>query len=318
MKGKSIGLGILVLLSGLVLGCREEGLVQRISYHGWDAVRLDNGAARAVVVPDIARIMSFGRSGGPNLIWQDPALWGTLSSLTNSAFQNYGGAKLWAAPQDVWGWPVDPVMDRGPCSVMVSAEGAVRWRGMPSLATGVRLDRSMQLDVVDTARLDLQYTMENTSVSNVSWGIWNVIQVRPGGRVLLPIPDGTRVWEHRDWSILEDWEHRGDVLVLRHANQEGKVHTIGSEGWVAYEKDGEVLVVTFPADPAAAYPSNHGNCEVYASGLYVELEHVAPVVELAPGEVATTTESWFVFSLEGASLTDRELAARIRGVYSTR
>jgi hypothetical protein len=309
---RAIGVAVCSVMLGLFCGCRAPAPeISAVDYHGWDAVRLNNGKTEAVVVPGIARVMAFGRKGGPNLIWQDAALWGKGVPLSSLDFQNYGGAKLWVAPQSVWGWPPDPAMDRGACELDLSVDGDVRLTGMPSPVTGVRLGRSIRL-ASDEAALDLQYTVQNTTTSNVSWGIWNVIQLQPGGRVLIPVPEGTRLWEHRDWSILDDWTRKGDVLVLNHTGKEGKVHTIGPEGWVAYEKDGEVFVLTFPADPNAAYPAEHGNCEVYAGGAYVELEHVAPLVTLAPGETSMTSERWFVFSLGRAALSDIELAARIR------
>jgi hypothetical protein len=260
--------------------------------------------------------MAFGRVNGPSLIWQDASLWGKTTALTEPDFQNYGGAKLWVAPQDAWGWPPIPAMDRGPCESDITPDGALVMRGVSCEVTGVRLDRTVALDA-ESAVLSLQYTMQNTTTSNVSWGIWNVIQLEGGGRVLLPVPEGTRVWEHRDWSILDEWKRCGDVLVLRHSGKEGKVHTIGPEAWIAYEKDGEVFVLAIAASPDAVYPPAHGNCEVYAGGQYVELEHVAPLTELAPGASATTAERWLSFSLDGAVLSDEALAARVRTALSS-
>ena len=315
---RQAGLLIVLLAGGLVGGCRTPTLGPRAADdHEWDAIRLNNGVARAVVVPGIARVMAFERVGGPNLLWQNEALYGKPPILEGADWQNFGGSKLWAAPQAAWGWPPDFVMDQGPCTFAIASDGSVKLEGRPSEAVGVRFDRELRL-APDRAVLHLDYTMQNTTTSNVSWGIWNVIQVKGGGRVLLPAPEEGRIWEDERWKIWEQWKQVGDVFVLHHTGQEGKVMSIGPEGWMAYEKDGEVLVVSFEPDPDAKYPEGHGCAEIYAGGSYVELEHVAPQTDLAPGESTQTSEQWMLFTLEGAQLTDTELAARVRRMLLNR
>jgi hypothetical protein len=302
---------ICLFMALLSAGCRTPDSVQTTTYEGWEAICLDNGVARAVFVPGIARLMAFERVGGTNLIWQDTALLGKPADLASGDWRNFGGAKLWVAPQSAWGWPPDPVMDQGPCTADIARDDHVSVQAMASTAVGVRLDRRLQL-APDCAALNLEYAMQNTTSSNVSWSIWNVIQVKGGGRVLLPVPEGTQVREDERWKVWDHWTRVDDLFVLHHTGQEGKILSIGPEGWMAYEKDGEVLVVTFEADPDATYPEGHGCAEVYSGGSYVELEHVAPLVELAPGETTRTTERWILFSTEGKDLGDRELAAIVR------
>lgn len=305
----SVTVSLVALL--LAAGCVSPSSVQEVRYRGWEAVRLDNGVARAVLVPDIARIMAFERPGGPNLIWQDEALQGKPADLRGGDWQNFGGAKLWVAPQSAWGWPPDPVMDQGACDVMVARDGVVTLRGMSSPATGVRLSRTVSLRA-ESSVLELVYTMENTATSNVTWGIWNVIQVKPGGRALIPNREDARTWEDSRWRVWDHWRREGDVFVLHHAGQEGKVMSISPEGWLAYERGGDVLVVDLFTDTAGTYPAGHGSGEVYSGGSYIELEHVGPQVELAPGESTQMRETWMFFSLEDENVTDSELAARIR------
>ena len=306
---------LLVLCSGVLLGGCSSVPVKTVDYRGWEAVQLDNGVARAVIVPGVARVMVFERAGGANLIWQDKALWGIPANLATGDWQNFGGSKLWAAPQAAWGWPPDPAMDRGPCGYAIGQDGSIHLRGMPSQTVGVRLDREISL-ADGRAALDLEYTMQNTTSSNVTWGIWNIIQMQGGGRVLLPTPKGVSVREDKRWHIWEHWQRIDDIFVLHHTGQEGKVMSIGPEGWIAYEKAGEVFVLSFRADPDAVYPEGHGCGEVYAGGSYIELEHVAPLTQLAPGETTQTTERWILFSLDGAQIDDRELAARVRGLLA--
>jgi hypothetical protein len=204
-------------------------------------------------------------------------------------------------------------VDRGPCAYTITPDGTVELLGSPSRATGVRLDRSIRLAPA-AAALDINCTLRNITTSNVSWGIWSIFQVKAGGLILLPAPEGTRVWEDPGSGALQHWKRHGDVLVLDHAGQEGKVMSTGPEGWIAREKDGEVLVMAFAAAPQAGYPAGEGCSEVYTSPRYSELEHVAPLATLGPGATTTDRVRWFLFSLDGARLTPEQLATRIRGI----
>jgi len=303
-----------VLGSALVAGCNPDIRVRQMNYEGWQAVELDNGLLRAVMVPDIARVMSLQRTDGPDLFWQDASLFGKTANMSADQFQNFGGSKLWVAPQTGWGrdWPpVHAALDRGALETTIATDGALQLRGMACPVAGVRLDRQLALDS-GTATLNLEYNMQNTTTSNVAWGIWQVIQVKPGGRVLIPAPEGFRVWDKAGCDYLRHWTREKDLLVLHHSDQNGKISAISSEGWIAYEKGGEVLILEFPADTTALYPDQQGSHEVYSNAGYIELEHVTPLANLAPRETVSTTERWHLLSLNGAQLTDRELASRIR------
>ena len=78
---------LLVLCSGVLLGGCSSVPVKTVDYRGWEAVQLDNGVARAVIVPGVARVMVFERAGGANLIWQDKALWGIPANLATGDWQ---------------------------------------------------------------------------------------------------------------------------------------------------------------------------------------------------------------------------------------
>src|ERR1043165_8928211 len=83
-------------------------------YHGWkNCAVLSNGKFEVIYVPQIGRIMRYGRIGGPNMLWENPKYFGKTVDLKNPGkdWTNFGGDKLWSAPQDRWGWPPDPRID---------------------------------------------------------------------------------------------------------------------------------------------------------------------------------------------------------------
>ncbi len=284
-------------------------------YHGWDAFVFSNSLVKAVVVPGIARIMDFRLVGGDNVIWQNESMWGMESIVTNSDWQNFGGVRLSVSPQAAWGWPPAPLLDRGSCKSSVDAVG-LNLQGQPVPALGVRLDRSLSMEK-DSQVFHLSYSMQNISTNPVSWGIWNIVQLRPGGRVMLPAPKDAVIWEATEkegtgiWKPIKDgklkfWARVDDLLVMQHTNQTSKIFATSSQGWVAYIYGDTVYVLSFEADVNAEYPAGEGSAEVYTNGGYVELEHIGPLVTLLPGEKTVLIEKWHLFKLDKI-YSDKEL-----------
>src|SRR5262245_60839367 len=112
--------GTVLLILSFTVGIVTSGLadvrLERIAYHGWrGAWRMTNGTVELILVPQIGRIMRYGFVGGPNVLWENPAMHGKVvpPKAGDKEWANYGGDKLWPAPQDRWGWPPDPYLDRG-------------------------------------------------------------------------------------------------------------------------------------------------------------------------------------------------------------
>lgn len=296
----------------LLGGCTAASISRSTDYHGWKAVRLGNEEAHVIMVPEIARVMTFQRTNGPDLFWSNSALSGAKADMASRNWQNFGGSKVWLAPQSAWGWPPDPVMDHGSGTSTLTRDGTLHFEGMASEATGVRLNRNIKLSDQD-AVLTIDYSMQNTSTNDVSWSIWQVAQMQAGGRIIVPASGTTRAWADPQFKASKNWTRKQDIYVLHHTDADkSKMMFIGPEGWIAYEKDGEVFVMAFEPDPDAVYPKGHGNAEVYVQENYIEIEHVAPLTALAPGETTLSHEKWTLFSIGNCQLSDLELAERVR------
>src|SRR5579862_9449152 len=115
---------LLMGLALLALGVAANGevTVTQTDYNGWSgAYRLTNGAAELIFVPQIGRIMRYGYVDGPNILWNNPAMAGKAADADDAAknWPNFGGDKLWPAPQERWPWPPDPILDHAPQTVKV-------------------------------------------------------------------------------------------------------------------------------------------------------------------------------------------------------
>jgi uncharacterized protein DUF4380 len=153
---------------------------------GWtDAYRMSNGHAAVSVVPAAGgRVLEFSLDGRQAL-WVNPALQGKLFPVpkrpTNwNDWRNYGGYKLWPAPESLWpkrvGDGPDPFLDGGAASVEVLSQRGLRLTGAPSVDMGLLFVRELEMNP-QTGALTVQQRLRNISPRPVDWSIWDVTQI---------------------------------------------------------------------------------------------------------------------------------------------
>ena len=80
-------------------------------------------------------------------------------------------------------------------------------------------------------------------------------------------------------------------------------------GWLGYWIDGVFFKKTFDAQTNVPYPDNNSNAEMYCNEDFVELESLAPFVQLEPGNSVEHIEEWEVSTT--LPITLRELIGKI-------
>ncbi len=191
------------LLTGLPSAASADDAcrVQNVDYHGWKCVELSNGRIDVVVAPQLGGRIIQLRLGDVEVLWVNPKLAGKVvlyatGRIADAATQkkppdwaNYGGDKLWPAPQgfdrpDQWPGPPDPVhkggtVDNGKYELTVLASGpaeaAVRMASPRDLYAGIRFIREIRVRP-RTTTVELTATMVNVVDRPVRWGIWQVTQ----------------------------------------------------------------------------------------------------------------------------------------------
>ncbi len=306
-------------IATIVASCSAKDFtMSKLNYRNWaDSVKLENNNIELIIVPEIARIMHISLKGMPNIFWHDESLIGQDAdpdSNTTGKYKNFGGSKLWVAPQAIWGtvwqtWPPHYALDSAPCSVRVSS-GHISLKGQTSSLAGVKFNKNIS---ISSNKVILEYIMENTSDKPIEWGIWMVAQFKPAGMAFLPLPEETKLWsKEEDKQVPPDynWKKINDVYVLKHAESKdgAKIFAISSEGWMAYIVEGQVIYITYEADPTLTYPEGEGNSEIFTCKDYIELEHIGQLEKLTPGRKAALKESWHIFKAPSADLNTEELA----------
>jgi hypothetical protein len=290
-------------LGGCTAAEAGAAAVTRISYHGWhNAYRLSNGTVELVFVPQLGRIMRYAYAGGRNMLWENRALDGKVTDRKHPPhdWQNYGGDKLWPAPQVKWGWPPDPVLDSGMQRVDILPGGRLRITGQFSRRYGVRFVRVISLDPQGTG-VRIENRMENAGRTPVEWSVWEVAQTDDPDAVSVPattrddFPEGYHVLGDEQPSARDIRVEENSVVLRRSRVHSFKIgcdsptpHIVARSGLVQFLLDG-------PGREDGEYPDDGCTAELYSSqdpAKYVEAELLGPIRRIAPHAESRFVTRW--------------------------
>ncbi len=273
------------------------------SFHGHRTRRLDAECLWVEVLADGGpRLVRLGLAGSPeNLLAETPDLgWPTPLGR----YELLGGHRLWFAPEDPDRVAVPDThgleLELGP--------GGVRLTGHEEPSTG--LVRSIEVCLDPAAPiLRLRHEVRNCGARPIELSAWPITQLPLGGVVLLPDrpasaghatrPNRTLVlWPYASWDDPRFEPHDGLLLIHAAAGDGFKLGYFNEVGWVGYLREGVLLVRRFKPAVGKPHPDRGCNAEAYCGDRYLELELLAPLTVLAPGELAIEVERWEVFRLE--------------------
>lgn len=297
---------ILLLAAGAM--CRAETTIERINYRGWnDSYRMTAEAHSLVVVPEIGgRIMEYSLDGR-NVIWENPEEFGKMHDLAKE-WRNYGGYKTWVSPQDAWGWPPDPILDRGKANIETFDTDGRKWLriiGCPSFETGVAFVKELTLS--ETGDVTLVQRMRNVTDHKISWGIHDVTQVQTPCFVVFPVRPDSRL--EGGFQYLAGDPQKSTQFTVRDGlcitSYHGKTYQISSDSdgpWMVWFKDDLAYVKLFPPMKRdSEYGDRGSSVTVFTSDGklgYLEMEVLGPITELAPGQETSLTETWRIYRLD--------------------
>jgi len=283
----------------------EAQSVPPVQYNGWDAVLLENDLVRLHLVPDIGgRVIQF-ELGDKQFFWVNPELAGESSPETgldpDGEWMNYGGDKLWPAPQgwdndQQWPGPPDAVLDGQPYRAETDlASGAIRLTSRDDPRSGIRFSRQIRLDPHST-RVSIEATMTNIDDKPRRWGIWAHTQLDAGlpdsddyNRLMKAwCPINPRSCFDRGYDVIFGEEDNSSfqadadqgLMQVIYRYQVGKIGLDSHAGWVATVdgREGDVFVQRFKYEPQKAYPENssvefwhNGVGRIYAYNKWLEM-----------------------------------------------
>ncbi|HEY4689491.1 MAG TPA: hypothetical protein VIK33_09280 [Anaerolineae bacterium] len=249
--------------------------------------------------PRIVRMHAAGSENNllaemPDMKWMTPY----------GEYHVYGGHRLWHAPEVPWRTYVP---DEEGLEIESLADG-VRLRGSLERPTGLRKSIDVHLDR-DQTRVTLVHRLVNEGTRAIECAPWAITQLPLGGVAILPQPSGPLdadglqpnrilvVWPYTHWN--DPRLHLHDDFSLLHAEARSPAIKIGysnRHGWIGYLRAGVFFRKRFEPDADRPHPDFGSNVEVYCDDRVIELETLAPLRNLEPGQSVTHIETWDIFT----------------------
>ena len=295
------------LIGGLLLtllhSAQAAVTVKTVMYNGWKgAVQMSNGTVEVVVVPQIGRIMRYGFAGGPNVLWNNAALAGKTTDLASAGkdWNNYGGDKLWPAPQDRWGWPPDRTLDSAPQTIQKLPNGHLLLTGQASKALGIQFRREIALEATGTA-VTLTNTLVNTGTEDVDWAIWEVAQIDDPVEARLSLnkqghfPTGYRVWGDDPLQPEQFEQTETQLIMKRSPKTSAKVGADAPNGQLEALVGTVKFTFSAPYEIGATYSDQGCAQQIYTNpdpAKYMEMELLGPILPLKPKGTRKFVTHW--------------------------
>lgn len=213
-------------------------------------------------------------------------------------FHFRGGHRLWHAPEAM---PRTYIPDDE--LTITDLPDGVQLEAPTESCTGIRKKIEIQL-APDKPSVTLTHVLVNDGFWSVELAPWAITQFRLGGTVILPLPEGNTdpagLLHNRQFSMWPYASFKDPRLNLNDrfivfkadALPPFKIGYFNTHGWIAYWLDGVLFRKTFNVQPGLTYPDNNCNAEMYCNDRFVELESLAPLTRLHPGESVKHVETW--------------------------
>ncbi len=315
-----------LVLTGCMSAATKQGYLKkdycriaRIDYRGWkDCYRMSNGLIEIVVVPAIGgRIMTYSLNN-TNVIYENPAEFGKTYPPVKGVWRNFGGYKVWPAPQ-TW-WPPEPVLDSAESRIEILSPSSLRIIGAPSPEAGLQYIKDVTI-YPGSSQVTILQKMINVSNQQLERSIWDVTQVKVPGRVIFSLnpksvfPEKIKYWDAEKILSKQLFFKNGLVLV-KYDGSEGKLGADSPSGWIAYQYQNLTYLKKFQYFPGEKYPDDGCTVEVWANTEppYVEVEVLSPLKTLEPGQSYIFTEDWYLYETPGFPEGDAETIAEIKSL----
>jgi len=284
-------------------------MIEEIAYRGWkNNLRLRGPKTELVITLDVGpRIIRYALHDDPNVFGELP---GQIGGAGESGWMIRGGHRFWTAPEADHSYE----LDNGPVQWKKLGGTAVELTTPPGKKFGFQKTLRVEMLADETVRVTHRLTATGSKPLEVT--PWALSVMNIGGTALVPqpkadlhpseFPEGRETLPeeflpNREFVLwpftnLTDGRYAFSENFLRLSYKAGLPATkIGLKiptGWIAYENKGLVFAKHFPRDPQAPYPDRGVNLELFTNKDIVELESLAPLVSLPPGESRDHVEHW--------------------------
>jgi len=309
----------------------------------WETIDLENELVSVRVAPQIGgRVIQYSL-GGHDYFWVNQELKGKGPSPTGLGPEggglNYGGEKLWPAPQgwqdDVFQWPGPPgaVLDGSPHAFeIVENNRAIKLTSGKDAQSGIQFSRTIRI-FDNTTRVSVDAEMKNIDTKMRRWGIWSVAQLNAESsneqgykklRGYCPLNPNSQY--KKGYGVIYGAQNNeafsvdkeNGLVVVNYNEEVGKIGIDSPAGWVATvdSESGYVFVERFEFEAEEEYPDNAsvefwlegiGEIEAYNTTIkmpdnpnhLLESELLGPLTTLEPGDSTIFHYDWYAAKIGG-------------------
>jgi hypothetical protein len=288
-------------------------------FASYQAVQMDAGKVQVIAVTSVGpRILGLMTPDGKNALVELPEA--TLPCPGSGLFRLRGGHRFWAAPED-------PRVTYRPDDEAVGIEelpdGVVLTAPEDPLAG---TQRTMTIEVTGPERISIEHKLTNISAEPQRLAPWAITMLPPGGRAWMPSIEGPfdpggyqaqRNIVFWSYSRCDDPRLGLDDCIIqirtdkidKVANKTPfKVGTSLRRGWLAYWREGVLLVKRATHHEGQPYADMGASGQVYSHADFAELETLGHLVDLDPGDSTSHTEEWEIHLVDEAE-AERMVAA---------
>lgn len=266
-----------------------------------DCLRLANGEIEVIVTTAAGpRILHYAFVNGENIFGLYPE---KKVETALGEFKPYGGHRLWIAPERM---PESYAPDNSSVEYdFDETKNSIRLIQSVESAAEMRKEMSVTLDA-EGSGVSVRHKITNCGAETIETAPWAITIMR-GGEASIPnqpyAPHGDEtllparnlaLWSYTNLSDSR-WRFCENFIRLRvdaEKNEATKIGVSNKEGWTEYQKGELKFIKRFDYIEGADYPDMNSNNELFTQGDYLEIESLAPLAKLSPGESAEHLERW--------------------------
>lgn len=296
--------------------------MERVEYQGWrNCFRLATGLVDLIITGDVGpRIIRLGFVGAENEFKEFDRMLGLTGG---DEWRIYGGHRLWHAPEVM---PRTYFPDNHPVDVRDHGD-FVRVTAPTETTTGIQKELDLRLDD-RTAHVHIVHRLRNMGPWPIELAPWALSVMAPGGVAIIPLPQEDEgllpssvvsIWPYTRMSDPR-WVWGDRYILLSQtpgASTRQKTGIHATSGWAAYARNDHLFVKRFHYQPSASYPDFGCTVETYTDGEMLELETLAPLARIAPGDSVEHTEDWYLLRDVPPVRTEGDVVEHVEPLVAT-
>jgi len=306
---KLIVLGLSVLLCSNASSQNTPEGTAWVSSHGYsNCIQLSNNNTRVILEPNCGgRVLEYSLNG-QNTLYMDPDQDGWTYTPGEKRVEPCAG-RFDIGPEMTI--PSHPDLWLGKWTAEIIGPHAARLTSVEDKATGVQLIREFRLDR-DSSLLSCTQIIKNISDSTKQYYHWSRTFAEGNGIFLVPLnpesrfPKGYIIFGPGPVMNYSPQDHpnikvRDGFLEVSGPPPQPQLGLDSYAGWLAYiTRSGLLFVKKFPVYPERVYSDMAATTVIiwYYKDKMCELEPMGPRETLNPGESASFTEDWWLFTYD--------------------